>query len=96
MKDANQIRADRLHARTLHCSYNYCGICGRTPKSNDEPNYAPLRWWDPDDGWKIGTLCHWCHDEVVNDLPKPTDYAYSRTNQVADDVNTDTDPIDAL
>ena len=69
MKDANQIRADRLHARTLHCSYNYCGICGRTPKSNDEPNYAPLRWWDPDDGWKIGTLCHWCHDEVVKARP---------------------------
>src|SRR5205823_4577598 len=71
MKDASQIRAERLHAKTLHCSYNYCGICGHVPKTNDEPNYAPLRWWDPDDGWKIGTLCHWCHDEVVNDLPKP-------------------------
>ena len=41
-------------------TYNYCGICGHVPKTRtDEPNRAPLRWWDPDDGWKIGSLCRW-------------------------------------
>lgn len=48
-------------------SYNYCGICGRTPSStpsnSEEPNRAPVSWWDPDDGWKIGTLCRWCYEE---------------------------------
>lgn len=79
------------------CSYNYCGICGRVPRSNaDEPNYAPLRWWDPDDGWKIGTLCRHCHEDTFHAKPKPGDYAYRTTNGVADDVNTDEDPINAL
>ena len=90
--DANQFRADGLRAKTVRISYNYCGICGRVPKQNDEPNYAPLKWWDCDDGWKIGTLCHWCHDEVFGQKPKPDDYAFKRTNGVADDVNTDEDP----
>lgn len=78
-------------------SYNYCGICGSTPKTNtDEPNYAPLRWWDPDDGWKIGTLCRHCANDAMPQQPKPTDYAYSSTNHVADDCNTDEDPMEAL
>jgi hypothetical protein len=94
--DPNQFRADGLNNKTISISYNYCGICGHTPKSSDEPNYAPLRWWDPDDGWKIGTLCHWCHDEVMHDEPKPKDMAYDRTNGVADDINTDLDPIAAI
>lgn len=59
---------ERLNSARL--SYNYCGICGRTPKSGEEPNHAPLRWWG--------------------------DLAYSRTNEVADDVNTDLDPLEAL
>lgn len=96
MIDTLTFRANGLRNKTLRISYNYCGICGHTPKRNDEPNYAPIRWWDPDDGWKIGTLCHWCHDEVANDKPKATDFAYSRTNEVCDDCNTDEDPILAL
>jgi hypothetical protein len=91
MIDTLTFRADGLRKRTLRISYNYCGICGHTPKTNaDEPNYAPLRWWDSDDGWKIGTLCHWCHDEVANDAPKPTG------TKVCDDCNTDEDPSLAL
>ena len=77
-------------------SYNYCGICGHVPKQNEEPNEAPVRWWDPDDGWKIGTLCRPCKDEVKNDRPKPSDYAYEKTNGVCDDENTDEDPTEAL
>lgn len=78
-------------------SFNYCGICGYTPKNRlEEPNRAPVRWWDPDDGWKIGTLCRWCYDETRLEKPKPGDYAYTRSNGVCDDVNTDEDIIDAL
>lgn len=80
-------------------SYNYCGICGRTPKTNlDEPNRAPLRWWDPDDGWKIGTLCRWCADEALPQVPKPDDFAVAtgQTNGVVDHVDTDEDPSEAL
>jgi len=95
----NTFRAEKLRNKTLRISYNYCGICGHTPKSSssfEEPNYAPLRWWDPDDGWKIGTLCRWCHDEVFLVQPKEGDFAFRRTNQVADDVNTDEDESLAL
>jgi hypothetical protein len=93
MIDAAQMRAERLRLKQLRLSYNYCGICGRVPQSrNEEPNYAPLRWWDPDDGWKIGTLCHWCHDEVFAVKPRPSDYAFERTNSVCDSADTDEDP----
>lgn len=78
-------------------SYNYCGICGRVPHTHlDEPNRAPVRWWDPDDGWKIGTLCRWCHDEVKTVRPERGDYAYAGTNGVCDDCNTDEDPLLAI
>lgn len=86
------------------CSYNHCGICGSTPKKNDEPNRAPVKWWDPDDGWKIGTLCRWCFDDVCDDVPKPDDYAVATKPAAAieagvpdlDDVDTDEDPTEAL
>ncbi len=78
-------------------TYNYCGICGRVPKtSKDEPNLAPVRWWDPDDGWKIGSLCRWCAEENLDVKPKPEDFAFDRTNHVADQTDTDEDPIEAL
>ncbi len=96
MKDGNQIRSEGLGRKTVRITYNYCGICGARPGQQDEPNYAPLRWWDPDDGWKIGSLCHWCHDEVCNAQPKPGDYAFKATNGVCDDENTDEDSSLAL
>lgn len=78
-------------------SYNYCGICGRVPHTaQDEPNHAPLRWWDPDDGWKIGTLCRWCAEEFLDCQPKPTDYAYRTSNGVCDDENTGEDASEAI
>ena len=77
------------------CSYNYCGICGHVPQTDqDEPNRAPLKWWDADDGWKIGTLCRWCAEEALDDVPKPGDYAYRDQDNI--DVNTDEDPLLAL
>ena len=80
-----------------HISYNYCKICGSTPKTNtDEPNYAPLRFWSPDDGWIIGTLCRYCAEEHLDEQPKPTDYAYQTTSGVVDEEDTDEDPLEAL
>ena len=74
-------------------SYNYCGVCGSTPKTNlDEPNYAPLKWWDCDDGWKIGTLCSYCAKDVLGRKPKPEDFAYKTANNISDNnINTDED-----
>ena len=79
-------------------SFNYCGICGHVPKAGGAPNLAPVRWWDPDDGWKIGTLCPCCHQDTADQKPKPTDFAVvtGRTNGIADDINTDEDPIELL
>jgi hypothetical protein len=77
-------------------SYIYCNICGHVPRKQDEPNYAPLRFWDPDDGWKIGTLCRHCWEDVKDDQPHPDDFAYDTTNHVCDDLNTDEDPLQAL
>ena len=77
---------------TSKVSYNYCGVCGRTPQTKmEEPNYAPIRWWDSDDGYKVGTLCRQCYNEVKNDKPTPSDYAYDTSNGVCDDENTDED-----
>lgn len=77
-------------------SYNHCGLCGRVPGANEEPNRAPLRWWDCDDGWRITTLCRWCWDDVKDALPRMGDYAYHITNGVVDDENTDEDIIGLL
>jgi len=91
-------------------SHQYCGICGHVPKRDSEPPYhvnkAPLRWWDVDDGWKIGALCHGCAcgDDVRNGLgsdpaldakPRERDYAFHNTNTIADVVDTDEDPTEA-
>lgn len=97
MPDNNKTPSAAERFARARVTYNYCGICGHVPKTRtDEPNRAPLRWWDPDDGWKIGSLCRWCAEEALDQQPKPTDYAARRTNHVADDVNTDEDPILAL
>ncbi len=95
--NAQQHLADGLTNKTIRISYNYCGLCGRTPHNDlEEPNYAPLRWWDCDDGWKITTLCRHCWNDMANAKPKVGDYALHATNGVADDVNTDEDPSLAL
>jgi hypothetical protein len=79
-------------------SYNYCRICGHQPRTaNDEPNRAPLRFWDPDDGWMIGTLCRWCADEYLHVQPDPDDFAYDdHALDIATDVETDEDILVAI
>ncbi len=78
--------------------YTDCGICGYVPQDSmkDEANRQPLRWWDPDDGWKIGTLCRHCADDHLDVRPSKDDYAYHTTNGVADNVDTDENPMDAI
>lgn len=95
MPQTLDVSARLARART---TYNYCGICGHVPKTRqDEPNYAPLRWWDPDDGWKIGSLCRYCAEDALPREPRAGDYAFAETNGVCDaDPNTDEDPTDAL
>lgn len=88
-------------------TYNHCQICGDVPGRTDpsaipswppdnsqEPdrtNMTPLRWWDPDDGWRIGTLCLGCWEEVRDREPEEDDYAYARTNGVCDKADTEVD-----
>ncbi len=76
-------------------SYNSCCICGYTPSSNgDIPNYAPLKYWDCDDGWIIGTLCRECAMHNLLIKPKPSDYAYNKKENI--EIITDEDPIIAF
>ena len=91
----NKPTTDEILAKKTR-SYNYCRICGRTPDRTEEPNYAPIRFWDADDGWIIGTLCHWCFDEVRDDKPQEDDYAYPFAADFCDELSTDEDPIGVL
>ena len=51
----------------------YCGVCG----TRDETELLPraVRYWDPDDGWKMGVLCEGCTEECYYRGPRPSDYA---------------------
>ena len=79
-------------------TYNYCGICGHVPPTEqDEPNRAPLKWWDPDDGWKIGSLCRGCFDDHGDDQPNADDYAFPERDEMRmGNIDTDEDPFEAL
>jgi len=92
---ANPTPRQRIaHARI---SYNYCSICGHVPNCHiDEPNYAPLKFWDADDGWRIGTLCRPCAEEELDRQPKPEDYAYSKYYELPTEIETDEDPLEAI
>ena len=77
--------------------YGMCVICGYHPEGDlEEPTHGPLRFWDSDDGWRIGSLCRWCAEDDLDAKPQPDDYAYRTTNGVCDHEETDEDPILAL
>ena len=48
----------------------YCGICG-----DHQVLPVCVKYWEPDDGWKIGTLCAGCADDAAIRGPQPDDYA---------------------
>lgn len=58
----------------------YCGICGAV----DSIYPRAVRWWDCDDGWRVGVLCPSCMDEARERGPRPDDYAV-RIRQRGDD-----------
>jgi len=78
-------------------SYNMCTLCGYQPEGAfPRLNFGPVRFWDPDDGWRIGTLCPWCYETESNRTPQPNDYAYNRAMSLDVDIDTDEDPTLAL
>ena len=76
----------------LPLTWNGCRICGLQPDGKKSPmNIGPVRFWEPDDGWIIGSLCHSCHDEFGHRKPKPGDFAFESTNDICDEEATDED-----
>ena len=72
----------------------YCGVCGDTG-----PNLVPqaVRFWCPDDGWKVGVLCGPCCKNVRHRGPEPSDYAYKdgdRSDRI--DAESNVQDSDAL
>jgi hypothetical protein len=57
----------------------YCGICGcrKCVDDGDEYGLVPqaVRYWDPDDGWRMGVLCVGCGEDCYRRGPQPGDYA---------------------
>mgnify|MGYP001616342901 CR=1 FL=1 len=51
----------------------YCIICGDF--NHDETFTAPLRFWSPDDGWRVGRFCRACQP-LSHVKPQPSDFAY--------------------
>lgn len=70
----------------------YCGVCGDL---NIEP--LAVRYWDCDDGWRVGVLCACCADECHDRGPQPDDYAYSSVKhaQQAEIIDMTADVADA-
>lgn len=62
----------------------YCGICGDTENLVSRPT----RWWDPDDGWRMGVLCVYCTRDAEKHGPEPGDYAYRQAwrGEVVDEL----------
>jgi len=79
-------------------TYNGCRICGREPRTErDEPNKAPIRFWEPDDGWVISALCRNCFHEFGAVQPHVSDYAYrDEAHQICSVEDTDLDAMEAL
>lgn len=50
----------------------YCAICG---DSGDALVARAVRYWCPDDGWRMGVLCLHCLDDARVRGPRDTDYA---------------------
>ena len=82
----------------LHFTYNYCRICGFSPSQSEEMNHDCIRFWSPDDGWKIGALCRPCHEEYGDVVPQPGDYAYRDCHEdiCTGEPETDNDPTFAI
>jgi hypothetical protein len=57
------------NGREPYYGKGYCGCCG------GEPVPVAVRWWDCDDGWKVGVLCAGCAEEIAARGPRAEDFA---------------------
>lgn len=66
-----------LSKEVWYGQHGCCDVCG------DTTNLIPraVRFWDPDDGWRVGVLCLWCTKDREQRGPKPQDYAYAKRNR---------------
>lgn len=71
----------------------YCGICG---DRGDALVARAVRFWCPDDGWKMGVLCIHCGQEAAARGPRPDDYASVVREDAAEriDVTADMGDLD--
>lgn len=67
----------------------YCAVCGEKATSAVTcPVVArAVRYWDPDDGWRVGVLCVHCAPGVAKHGPAPGDYAYRMVEDVAERID---------
>lgn len=72
---------------TWYGSFGGCNICGSTDENNIIPRQ--VRYWDCDDGWKIGVLCLECTNEIKP--PQPNDFAFQ-----GEDTEFEADVADTL
>ena len=81
-----------MEPKDMPRTLNYCRICGSTPRTvYHAQNIGPIKYWEPDDGWVIGSLCPDCYDDYGHARPKPDDYAYTMRDGYPD-IQTDDDP----
>lgn len=52
--------------------------------ANNVPNAGGVRFWSPDDGWVIASLCYECYTEYAHIKPQPEDYAYDLRNDIGE------------
>ena len=57
----------------------YCGFCG-----TKEVVPVAVRYWDPDDGWRMGVLCAGCGEDCTDRGPQPDDFACRTQDDNAD------------
>lgn len=70
----------------------YCGICGDRGEALIP---QAVRFWDPDDGWKMGVLCGGCGIDAAENGPEPEDYAYRKSDSLKIDVGISMGDLDA-
>ena len=64
-----------------------CVICG-----DERVVTRAIRFWDPDDGWRVGRFCAGCLPDARR-RPKPEDFAYDRRGEYVADLD---EAIDVL
>lgn len=74
---------------TWYGSFGGCGVCGTSSPNHIIPRQ--VRYWDCDDGWKIGVLCDDCTNDVRDRGPQPNDFAFR-----GEDTEFESDVADTL